>query len=422
MITPTSPARWLAWRGTWGLPVLIAACIFLLPVGRAAELPMAILAAAGVWLLARKPALVLSDPGSRTLAGLFACLWLPMLLALPDAIDPGRGLSTTLVFLRFLFMGLFILYCLRLPDRTQRILVILGAVLSFWALDGLLQAFAGVNLLGHAHIGGQLTGMFHPRQTLGVVLAVLSPLFLLWLLEQARRRPWLWLLAPAYGLTILLSGKRSAWIMLAAALAAGALVVLGRLTLRRRLVTLGIMGALLVAGGWGIYQNPHFRAKAQTTAGLFSSDFELANAATSYRLAIWRVAGDIYADHWLNGVGPRSFRNIYPDYAPPDDYFMKLNPESGPTHPHQIVLEIAVETGLIGIAGYLLVWAWLLREFGRAVRARADDYLPWLTALGVALLPLNAGNALYASMWSGIVFWLMTLTLARRPAWLAASR
>lgn len=408
------------WHKQWGMPLLIAACILLQPLGNSANLPMTILAFIGLAYFFRDPKGQVNIAGFRTLLALFTCLWLPMAVSLPDAVDFGRGGQTVLVFLLFPFMGLSILRTQDKPWLLARALLLVGGMLAIWTVDALFQAYYGTDLFGHPQIGGQLTGVFHPKQTLGVVLAVLLPVFLLGLRDQARRYPWLWLLAPAYALTILLSGKRSAWIMLGATLLAGAIIILLRLPIRKRLMALGLMGVLSLTSIWGAFQSPHFRAKTQATLGLFSGNFETADSATSGRLTIWRVAKDIFADHWLNGVGPRSFRNIYPDYALPGDIYMEMNPESGPTHPHQIMVEIGVETGMLGLMGYPLLWLWLLRELWRANRAGADAYLAWLVALGVALFPLNAGNALYdASFWGGITFWLMFMALAQRPPELA---
>lgn len=408
------------WSQLWGMPTLIAACILLQPLGTSANLPMILLAFIGLAQFARNPRTQSSHTKFRTLVALFSCLWLPMALALPDAVNFGRSAQTVLVFLLFPFMGLAVLRNLETPGQLARILLLVGCSLAFWSLDGLVQAFSGTNLFGHPLLDGQITGVFYPKHTLAVVLAVLSPVFLLWLHDQATRRPWLWLLAPAYVLTIMLSGKRSAWIMLGAALATGALILLLRLPVRQRLLALSLMCILGLAGLWGASQNPHFSSKVDATAGLFSKDFERADMATSYRLTIWRVAGDIYANHWLNGIGPRGFRNIYPEYARPGDIFIEMNPASGPTHPHQIMAEIGVETGAIGLFGFLLLWLWLGRELWRAAQARAGPYLAWLAALCVALLPLNAGNALYdASFWGGITFWLMFMTLGQRPPELA---
>lgn len=408
--------RWLQFWQDWGWPILVAACVLLQPLGNSANLPMLILAIVGLSHFLRRPSVLGRAAKMRLLLFPFACLWLPMALSLTDAADLSRSLQTVLVFLLFPFMGLAILRTLAPAGRSERVLTLVAVTLTLWSLDGLLQAVTGYDVFGHPHIDGQLTGVFHPKQTLGAILAVFTPLFLFWLSAQARRHPAWWLLLPVYMTTILLSGKRSAWIMLGVAVLLYGGLLLTRLPLRRRLAALALVGTAAVAGSLAAWQQPHFRAKVETTAGLASLDLARADTATSYRLTIWEVGTRIFGDHWLNGIGPRAFRTVYPDYALPGDIFMAMNPRSGPTHPHQILLEIAVETGVIGLAGYALFWAWLLRELLWAQRMGADQYLAWLVCLAAALFPLDAGHALYdASFWGGISFWLLFMALRQRP-------
>ncbi len=399
-------------RQEWGWPLVITACIGLLPIGRTVELPMAVLAIAGMYLVYRQGMSLLDDPMVPTWLGLFACIWLPMVFALPDAYKIGRGLETTLVFLRFAFMGLFILYLLRLrPEWLNRILWLVAGVAVLWGLDALLQAYGGRDLFGFQKLHGEVvTGVFHPKQTLGHVLAVLSPLVLLAVAQSTQTRRWLWSLLPLYVLAVLLTGKRVAWIMLAGTVVLGWLWLWMRLPARRRAwITLGVlgMGALTLALA---VSHPSFSSRWQATFAAANLD-----EATAYRVTIWQVGARIFSDHWLNGVGPRAFRNVYPAYAQPGDLYLQINPKAGPTHPHQITLEIAVETGTIGLIGFALLWIWLLREGWTALRQGHLPYYFGLGAAALAFLPINAGHALYDAKWSGIAFWLLILALAHRP-------
>jgi len=371
---------------------------------------MLILAAAGLAQFIRNPRAAGRSVAWRTFLVPFAGLWLPMALALPDAEVPERAWQTTLVFALFPFMALAIHSALSSEARHAALLSLIGGALALWSLDGLMQAVWGRNLFGQPPIAGQVTGVFHPKQVLGAVLAVLAPVFLFWLRGLARQYPWLWLLAPLYVSVIVLSGKRSAWILLAVVVIVIGVLALARLPANRRWTAVLALSSATLVGLGLLGLNPHVRAKIEATAGLFSGEPERADAATSYRLRIWQVAIDIYRDHWCNGIGPRAFRHVYPEYAPAGDPFLQINPHSGPTHPHQILLEIGVETGLIGLIAYAALWAWLLREIVRAQRQCQDGALAWLLSVGLAFLPLNAGHALYdASFWGGISLWLLSV-------------
>lgn len=405
---PIDKAEMRAW---WAV-LLIAACVLLLPIGRTVELPTLILAIFGLTVFLRQPARVARMPPVRTLALLFACIWLPMIIAQVDATSAAT-VRTNAVFPRFLLMGIgMILLLAHAPQRIDRLQSLLCAVLAFWAADGFIQGVWGHNLWGDPLIDGQVTGVFHPKQKIGHVLAVLFPVFFYWVTRQVQRRSWMWVWVPVYIIVILLSGKRAAWMMLAVALTVQGITTLIKLPNRRRLQILAVVLVMALAAGVAFHQNSSFMAKIEATAGLFSGDQEKADIATSYRFSIWRVGYDIFRDHWFNGIGPRAFREVYPQYAPAEDPFMQSNPTSGPTHPHLIALEVAVETGVVGLLGFGILWLWLLHALWQARSDAAQ--LAWLTALAVSILPFNAGHALYGHVWTGVVFWLMSMAIIVR--------
>jgi len=84
----------------------------------------------------------------------------------------------------------------------------------------------------------------------------------------------------------------------------------------------------------------------------------------------------------------------------------------GPTHAHQILLEIAAETGLFGLFGFLLFWCYLV--FLAITRlAHHHGFVPWLICAGIAWFPLNAHFAFYGSYWSSVGWWILCLALAQ---------
>jgi len=140
------------------------------------------------------------------------------------------------------------------------------------------------------------------------------------------------------------------------------------------------------------------------------------DTALSGRLDIWQVGVAMTAAHPVNGVGVRGFRYAYPQFAPADDHFV-VSAEAcgvgeGACHPHQLLLEILTNTGLLGLALWLaaagLAWrAW--RRVGAAARARA---FPASLALGVMLFPLNSHLAFYSAWWGLLFAWLLGLWCA----------
>ena len=114
------------------------------------------------------------------------------------------------------------------------------------------------------------------------------------------------------------------------------------------------------------------------------------------------------ADHPVNGVGVRGFRDAYAHYAAPDDFWLSHG-QPGALHAHQVVLEILSETGTIGLLLWLMgaalawrAWRWSLP----AARRRAA--VPGL-ALLVTAFPLNTSLAFYSTFWGGVFLLLLAL-------------
>ncbi len=397
---------------SWATPVLVAGSIILLPVGRMVELPLLILAVYGIVASVRHFPEIWLDRAIRVWAALFLLLWIPILTALPDAENVSRSASNAGVFLRYLFVGIGLITLIRDRRQIDTSLTLIGWILTLWVMDASVQALLGRNLLGYPEIAGLLTGVFHPNQKLGHVLAILLPLYGIWLAGMARRQRLVWLLLPLYCVIILLSGKRSAWLMMGFSLFASGLYVLVRLSRTQRMRAGALALAVALTTGVGALTYQPFQEKIMATLGVFSTDFEHIDKATSNRATIWRVATRMAKDHWINGVGTRGFRYAYPHYAEAGDVFMSTNSEVGPTHPHQITLEIAAETGLVGLAGFGVLWIWILVQARRKFKEQQSQPLAWLIAFATAMLPINTGHALYGNFLSALALFLLAAYFA----------
>ena len=395
-------------HGWW----LIAAYVFASPMGKGFEVPLALMTFGGIALMFKDGRAILRHPSMRWLLLLFVCIWLPLVTALPDAITFEPAASTALAYVRFPLAGVFALYALRDETSRSKLFIAITVLLSLWIADGLLQTAIGHDVFGYQLQGGRITGPF-AKLTMGLILAVLAPIYF----EAIRRRAarsgvWYWLALLPYTAVILLSGSRAAWGMYAAGMVGFA--VYAYFTAPKRLLGRAILIVLLCAASIGalIGTYPPLQNKLRVTAGLFSGNYEKMDEATSIRLPIWKTGINMVKEHWLNGIGARGFRYIYPQYAAPDDPFMKVNPTSGPTHPHQITLEILIETGVIGLLGFVAFLVLMLRRTWQAMRAGNTYAVPLGLSVLVATLPVNAGIAFYGSILSALVWWLVALYCA----------
>ncbi len=176
--------------------------------------------------------------------------------------------------------------------------------------------------------------------------------------------------ASIMGLGLLASWSRGGWL----GMAAGISVVIA-LRSRRAALLSGILLFLLLAaivlGSIGAFPP----ALAQRFQGLqdwslFLRPVELrairvteANFALVERMAHWWAAYAMWKDHPFLGVGIGNYPIAYEAYRMPG-WKAPLG------HAHNIVLHVMAETGLIGLAGYLILWAWVFILGFRSLKTR----------------------------------------------------
>lgn len=393
--------------------MLVAAALLLLSTDTLSLVPLAMMAALGIYRVGREPQSIYRDRTQRVLLLLFLCLWLPQLVSLVGAVNLERSARIALLYPLYLFCGVFILRELARPGNLTRLSLALLLIVVFWCVDALVQYATGTNLLGYPYQDGMLSGMFYPKLRLGIILAVLVPIAL----ETAknvnrdnvnRDSLYPWLLLIPFTVVVLLSGRRSAWLMLLIGLSAYLPLVFISLSSRARYIIAGALCVAVVLVGTVFYKSPDINRRIVLLTGILGSEYQ-AERATSMRTPIWDTAGNMFRDNWLNGVGPRGFRYAYRDYAEEDNYFVRQG-QDGQTHPHLVFLEIAVETGVIGLAGFILFYLVILRYWWRGRHSTISG--AWTAALLAATFPLNAHLAFYGSYWSGFLWLLSACTLA----------
>lgn len=400
-----TPVRWL--------PIgLVAACLVLLPIGRAVELAVAVMAVFGVVLVARRGRALLEYPGMRAYTVLFLLFWVPLLVALPGAVEIGASARAALAMVRLYFAGIYLIHVMGDDGDRERVLQLSAVVLLFWIVDAFVQVARGTDLFGFGHPPDRINGIFGEGQLkLGMTLGVCSAL----LFDVARRRwPALAQVAVfiAAALIVFLGGSRSGWIMFGVVVAG----YIGWATAARghfpkRIAALAIVAAV-GAGTVAYHVSPGFAERVQLSMQVLKGDAASVDAALSGRLWIWRVCSRMVAERPLTGVGPRGFRYAYTAYADPGDPFIDDTRDEGARHAHNHVLEVLTETGVVGAVALLAFYALLIRGWRQAPPARRVVALPFALALLAVLFPLNSNNALYSSYWSQFIWWLVALHCA----------
>lgn len=395
-------------RFPWAALCVIAVLV-LLPVGRLAELPLAIGAATALFLAARGR-LPLRQPGLPLALALFAAYGLAALLSAAAAVQPDKTWSTIASVLRFGPFAAFTVWALRRPGDLRATGLATAAIVLLWLIDAWVQILTGHGVAGAAE-AERITGIFGADNVkFGPVLATLSPFVLLAARDRFGRSG----LAVAMALVlvpVLMAGSRSAWIAYAVVCAALA----WRETRRwPAFLALGAAAVALVAGAvlvlWQV--SDRFDARADRSLRALEGTAHAIDEASAGRLAIWRTALAMSADHPWTGVGVRGFRHAYPHYAAGDDRFVDRETGTGAAHAHQIVLELLSETGAIGLLLWLAGSFVALRAWHRAAPpARHRALAPGLALLAM-VFPLNSHLAFYSAWWGLLFWWLIALYAA----------
>jgi len=162
-----------------------------------------------------------------------------------------------------------------------------------------------------------------------------------------------------------LSWSRGAWLGFAAAVS-----VMG-IALPRKTRWGLLLVAVLVIGGIGLYATGLLPAPVVTRLTDFAQDVRFedvrgvgisdANYAVIERLAHWQAALEMIRYNLWTGVGFGCYEPAYPRFA-------LINWPIALGHAHNYYLNIAAETGLIGLIAYLLLWGAVFWQTWRATR------------------------------------------------------
>ena len=74
-------------------------------------------------------------------------------------------------------------------------------------------------------------------------------------------------------------------------------------------------------------------------------------------------------------------------------------------------MEIATETGIVGLTGIIFFWLFFLWRFGSVWRKYNVLQMAWLLSAMVAFFPLNTHFAFYGTFWSSVSWLILAITM-----------
>ena len=259
---------------------------------------------------------------------LFVAACLVAALCSAERIASLKGLKN-LLLVSVLYLFAFGVSTRRAARRLFAALLVSGAASSAFGIAGFLLG-RGAGALG------RISGTFSTAMTFGGVLLMTSSLFIASLVGArlgARARVAVFASACASLAALFLSSTRSSWLGAVAALA----VVLAVLR-RRWLIPFAAGLALFVLLLPAPYRdrvrsiwNPAYRTNVQ-------------------RIELLRGGWRIFTEHPIVGVGTHDLAELYRAHMPPGAVHVH-------GHMHNMFLQVAVQTGVVGLAAFLYLFA-----------------------------------------------------------------
>ena len=149
----------------------------------------------------------------------------------------------------------------------------------------------------------------------------------------------------------------------------------------------------------------------QTISNRMLSIFDFEQQSNNARILVWKAGWQVFKDHPVTGCGLSCLQTINDDYA---DHPILQDFQ----HVHSNPLQIAVDTGIIGLLSWCFIWVAYLRllfiKYQRMGRGHPHEWVI-LGSTSVVLGFLTAGmfeNTFYDSEISMVLYFIMALPMA----------
>jgi len=122
------------------------------------------------------------------------------------------------------------------------------------------------------------------------------------------------------------------------------------------------------------------------------------------RLMIWNASREILEDNFIFGIGPGTFQKVYLDYA---DKFSEPYLEWAVPQPHNIFLAFWLQTGMIGLAGFVLILIWFFDDVLKHKSATYNLQLAIPIILMIYFLIHGLVDTTYWKNDLSLMFWIL---------------
>ena len=335
----------------------------------------------------------------------------------------------SIFYFRYVLFSLAIFYFCKLLDdcKNKKYFFLLISFLLILIIDSFFQFFYGFNTLGFKITGDRVSSFFNDELILGSFLVRFMPVILwfMFFLKIDLKKNIIFIIPffSLYFITIYLSGGRTSF-FLSVVIILGLFIIIKDL---RRILSYSIIILIFF-----IFITSYFKiGNANTFNRIFSKTYNqitkieinTTKSDTKIKKELKRfniysedheghilLALNLFEKNKIFGIGPQGFK----------DYCIKVKyvPKTGicSTHPHNILIQIILELGLIGLVFYIVAAIFVLFYFFKSIVRRKFnyDYLAFYSitlGLIINLFPLIPGGNFFNNWISIILYYNIGLYL-----------
>ena len=319
------------------------------------------------------------------------------------ANDPSISLARGAPFIRYVIFACAIAFWL-LKDNTKLILYSAFFAILFFGASAITQYFMGHDFFGTPPVDQKsylrLT-TYSGKMYVGIMILMIFFPVAAYLISNNKKAAALYLLIA--GSAIFLSGERTALLMLVLGLG---ILLLTIKKLRTQLPYIIIVVSVIITGVAITKANVIERQIASTYHDISTL------SSNSYGL-IYKSAFELFQSNPVFGIGLRHFQseclsdNYHPSWLDPAQPHL-TKAYLCTTHPHNIYLELASETGIIGIILFLMmISCWFKFAWRNRNQLKKDPAkIGALINICLKLIPIAASSSIFIA-WPTTPLWFM---------------
>ncbi len=301
---------------------------------------------------------------------IFIVFWIYITFRSLISEDILFSLKSSLFYLRFIIFSLFIFFLIKNYNSFLKIFFYTFTIaLLIVLIDSYFQFYFGKSLTGFEKPNLRLTGPFDDRQIVGSFISRTLPLYLFlfyYLFEKINFKILSFIIL--LSVLVLISGERTAFFFVTFFIFGVYFLINNKITKLLMLIVSYILISFFI-----IFSSPSLKERIvqQTLQGLAIKSYSNEDGVKEYiankpergfyifsraHEVHYFTAYKMFKDNPIFGLGPNMYRKKCSDQK----FFIEQS--SCTTHPHNFLLQLLAETGLIGTIFYFLIFYLLLKK------------------------------------------------------------